>query len=533
MRSGTAPTGSTKTLANAPLAFDEGAERWRGLYKAALATQAAQNAIANEGHRTQREREMARRLRAEAESQLDLLRGSSGASLYQSDFYSYRYFASEGFLPGYNFPRLPLSAFIPGRRGSAGRDEFLSRPRFLAISEFGPRSIIYHEGSRYLINKVLLPVGRTEENRLVTESIKRCGNCGYLHPLLNGGPGPDLCEQCGIALPAPIERLFRLQNVSTRRRDRINSDEEERRRQGFEIHSGVRFAKHAGQPVRRVARVVVGAGEFARLTYGPAATLWRINVGWARRKEREKLGYVLDTERGYWAKNDQELLDDPDDPMSALKERVIPYVEDRRNALLFEPKEVPDEKVMASLAAALKHAIQIEFQLDDGELVVEPLPGADLRRLVLLYEATEGGAGVLRRLVTEPDAFPRVARAALELCHFDPDTGEDRGHAPGAREPCEAACYDCLMSYTNQPDHKLLDRKLLAPLLLALVEADISVSPGPLPREEHLERLLNLCDSELERQVAPVHGRAWSRAADGRAAAARAAARTTGLPLRR
>ena len=43
----------------------------------------------------------------------------SGASLYQSDFYSYRYFASEGFLPGYNFPRLPLSAFIPGRRGSA------------------------------------------------------------------------------------------------------------------------------------------------------------------------------------------------------------------------------------------------------------------------------------------------------------------------------------------------------------------------------------------------------------------------------
>src|SRR5438094_10620244 len=109
------------------------------------------------------------RLRAEAESQLALL--TDIRSLEQSDFYSYRYFASEGFLPGYNFPRLPLSAYIPGRRGSAGKDEFLSRPRFLAISEFGPRSIIYHEGSRYLINKVLLPVGRTEENRLVTEAV--------------------------------------------------------------------------------------------------------------------------------------------------------------------------------------------------------------------------------------------------------------------------------------------------------------------------------------------------------------------------
>ena len=41
----------------------------------------------------------------------------SAQRVTQSDFYSYRYFASEGFLPGYSFPRLPLSAFIPGRRG--------------------------------------------------------------------------------------------------------------------------------------------------------------------------------------------------------------------------------------------------------------------------------------------------------------------------------------------------------------------------------------------------------------------------------
>lgn len=76
----------------------------------------------------------------------------------QSDFYSYRYFASEGFLPEYSFPRLPISAFIPGRRAKAGTDDFLSRPRFLAISEFGPRNFVYHEGSRYVINRVILPV---------------------------------------------------------------------------------------------------------------------------------------------------------------------------------------------------------------------------------------------------------------------------------------------------------------------------------------------------------------------------------------
>ena len=75
----------------------------------------------------------------------------------QSDFYSYRYFASEGFLPGYSFPRLPLSAYHP-RPARAKPRTILSRPRFLAISEFGPRSIVYHEGSRYIVNKVILPV---------------------------------------------------------------------------------------------------------------------------------------------------------------------------------------------------------------------------------------------------------------------------------------------------------------------------------------------------------------------------------------
>ena len=52
------------------------------------------------------------------------------------------------------------------------------------------------------------------------------------------------------------------------------------------------------------------------MTYGSAATIWRINKGWRRRKEQEVLGFVLDIERGYWQKNDQELEADADDPMS-------------------------------------------------------------------------------------------------------------------------------------------------------------------------------------------------------------------------
>lgn len=55
------------------------------------------------------DKQQARRLRQEAESQLELL--TEAENLTQSDFYSYRYFASEGFLPDYSFPRLPLLAY--------------------------------------------------------------------------------------------------------------------------------------------------------------------------------------------------------------------------------------------------------------------------------------------------------------------------------------------------------------------------------------------------------------------------------------
>jgi very-short-patch-repair endonuclease len=107
---------------------------------------------------------------------------------------------------------------------------------------------------------------------------------------------------------------------------------------------------------------------------------------------------------------------------------------------------------------------------------------------------------VLRRLVDDPGAFAQVARRALELCHFNPETGEDRHRAPGAREDCEAACYDCLMSYSNQPDHRLLDRKAIHDLLCSLASAEVKASPTAKPRAEHLAMLLKLAGSKLEEE---------------------------------
>lgn len=488
-----------RVLNAVPQQFENACLRWKGLYRAALDQMARQNKVRRDASRQQDWRE-AERLYNEAKQQLSLLVDTK--NLAQSDFYSYRYFASEGFLPGYNFPRLPLSAYIPGRRGKKGREEFLSRPRFLAISEFGPRSFIYHEGSRYLVNRVILPVERSDDEGEVTltRRAKVCETCGYIHPL-GKEPGPEKCDRCGSHLGRCYDNLFRMQSVVGKRRDRINCDEEERFRLGYQIISGVRFAEYGGVRSRKMAEMRSPSGEhLASIQYGQAATLWRMNVGWSRFKDSDKQkGFLLDTERGYWAKDSRIVEDDEDDPLTPKVQKVIPYVEDRRNCVLIEPAGDLGDAVVASLQAAIKSAVQQEYHLEDNELAAEGLPSVGQRRVILLYEAAEGGAGALRRLVEDRSALPRIASRALDLCHIDPATGDDLKRAPNAKEDCAIACYDCLLSYYNQRDHELLDRHAIRDVLMNWQRSEMFLSSGEMTRAQHLEALKRRCDSMLER----------------------------------
>ena len=269
-------------------------------------------------------------------------------------------------------------------------------------------------------------------------------------------------------------QMFRLHNVSTRRRQRINSDEEERQRQGFELETAIRFSERDGNLSRTRAITSFEGVELLRLVYGDTANIWRINLGERRRKNPNQLGFLIDVETGDWARSQSEHVTDPDAPDDNPKkvERVIPYVEDSRNCLIVEPVTEQPIAVMATLASALKNAIQAEFQLEDQELDAVPLPDEHHRQSILFIEAAEGGAGVLRRLIDEPDAIARVAGAALGILHFDAH-GNNVHWPPNAdaEEECAVACYDCLLSYRNQRDHLLLDRHLIKDLLLDLQQS--------------------------------------------------------------
>ena len=477
--------------------FDAACERWRSLYRAAVRQRELHHKIIGDHARQESERNHSRRLRAQAESQIRLLTEAKG--IYEGDFYSYRYFATEGFLPGYNFPRLPISAYVPGRRRLKGRDEFVSRPRFLAISEFGPRALIYHEGARYRVYKVNLDFGSDDieaTHDLVTATMKRCPKCGYAH-LEQGSNFAEICDRCQASLdgPARMDTLVHLQNVSLKLAQRITCDEEERQRFGYRIITAYRFPEIGGKLDRKDAEVFCGETLVLRLNYGDATDLFRINLGWANQRPGQPLGFNLDLERGYWWKNQADEEDTEDAATQGRFQRVVPYVKDTKNALVmhFEPSRTVSET--ASLQAAFKEAIQKYFQLEPRELACEAMPSPNDRREIVFYEASEGGAGVLRQIAEDPSVLPMLARSALEICHFNPDTLEDKGALT-----CGKACYACLLDYGNQPDHKDLDRHLIRDLLSELSQGTCRPAGGAGSRAERMAALRKRCDSGLEKR---------------------------------
>jgi ATP-dependent helicase YprA (DUF1998 family) len=455
-----------QVIAEAATTFDGACDRWRDLYTAA--EQQLQQARAEIDRRyvsrdAKTDADDARRREREALRQKDLLCNTGKQD--ESDFYPYRYLASEGFLPGYNFPRLPVRAFLPTSRDDG---VFVSRPRFLALSEFGPRNIIYHEGRKYRVTRTILPAG-SAESRLLTA--KLCYSCGFLHE----GPrvqAIDHCEGCGARLDGAssltTDRLFEMATVATQRIERITSEEEERTRQGYHITTHYRFEADDTRLQHATAQDSMGEPLLA-LTYATAATLWRINHRW-RRSTTD--GFTLDLKRGVWAKRPG---DEDDMAIDATPERLLSgvrvLVRDTRNTLLVHIATRTDDTLLASLQFALQRGIEALFQVEEQELASERV-GEGERQQVLFWEAAEGGAGVLARLADEPDALARVARTALEICHFDPKTGAERSDEV---KDCAKACYRCLLSYTNQPDHALLDRLAIRDILLALAQGTTNI----------------------------------------------------------
>lgn len=468
-----------KVIQDLPNDLDKALDRWRTSYREAFSTRAkASNEIANGVYQLNSdEYKRAKRLQDQATRQLDLLRNDIRGNSELSEFYVYRYLASEGFLPGYNFTRLPVRTFVSGKDDVG---EYISRPRLIALREFGPLNIIYHNGNKYRIEQVVLP-----EVDSHLRNIRVCSKSGFW--LDDAYETADRCPFTQTDLNDGDNRqdyvgILKLPESRAEKKEYITCEEEERRRLGFNIET---YFTVKPEELKRVRRAQIKTEEqvLLNLAYIPAAQLIQINK---RDRARNDDGFPIGMKTGFW-KNSI----DPEAKEEIRK--VMLWADNTADALYIEPLTalaLGTDGVL-TLMYALKRGIERLFQIEPAELGVAQMGTLDEPN-IFLYESSEGSLGILSQLVEDVEAFKRVIEEAKAVCRYD-DT-----------EYKEKASYDDLLSYYNQPHHLQIDRFIirdaLDKILACSIERRDTATDGSY--EDQYQRLLRQMDSNSSTEKA-------------------------------
>ena len=427
-------------------------DRWRELYVSSkkLLTKASQ---AIEGGRLTTNGEEYRRyerLQKQANRQLDLLRNDSGGFSNMSEFYPFRYLAAEGFLPGYNFTRLPVRIFVPSTE-TVG--EYISRPRNLALREFGPLNIIYHNGKKFRVSQIVVQDAET-----ALSDVKISTKAGYC--LMDSQSDLEICpfSQADLSDNANKEHIHHLLDMKESRGeeiDRISCEEEERRSKGFDIKT---YFSVDGERFDSIKKAFVRSDDtqLLNLRFIPAARLVHINNRWFASKAE---GFPLGMTSGNWKAS----IPDPDEAQDEYK-LVKLWTSSVSDALYIEPINALglDADGVVTLQYALKQAIESVFQVESSEIGVQSMGDAETPN-IMIYESAEGSLGILSQLVEDVTKFKSVIAKAEEICNFN-----DEGYLA-------KASYNDLLSYYNQRDHQRINRFLIQDALKKLQIADIEL----------------------------------------------------------
>lgn len=501
-----------ETTDRAAANFNKSLNRWRELFRDVQREIEEATGQINLGLIKDNSREMwdikGRLNRATRERALLKNQQSDMTGGHHSDFYPYRYLASEGFLPGYNFTRLPVSAFIDVN----GRSMTISRSRFQALRELGPQNIIYHMGAKYRIDQVLL----TDPEKSL-ENLRYAPDSGYLltgsESKLSKSPfsGAELTGDNAVRHLSQVLPMPDMQTVSV---ERITCQEEIRTTYGYALKT--LFSMEGRCDDIFISRISSKGDPVFTLKFLPACRIFQVNTKWRSSKEE---GFHLNLRNGRWRKAPADgpaAGKKPDDDKERYQ-AVMLQSSIVADALYLEPAPgvFEDEAMRVSFMYAFKQGIISFFDVEESEIDVVLF---DENENILIYEASEGSLGVLSRIVSDSDLFKQIAAAAWRVCQYD---------KPGYKD---FASYSDLLNYYNQPHHNIINRFSIRQLLDDLKGEDTRVEVlgkkekisykqpedkqpeetsdaaalGSVSREyeAHYRHLLETCDedSELERR---------------------------------
>jgi very-short-patch-repair endonuclease len=385
-----------------------------------------------------------------------------------SEFYTFRYLASEGFLPGYNFTRLPIRVFLGGK----DRNESISRPRFIGLKEFGPNNLIYHNGGKYKVNRIT-----PNDVSLDLMEIKISKETNYAFLGKDEGKGKNQDPITGTQFTASNielhQNLLELEEAQSENSERISCMEEVRTSEGYVTELYLNSADSLLDATK--IKLTVDGDELMKLFYAPAAKLILLNKKWKRGRDD---GFDIGTKTGFFKTKKQLEKPNPEDPI----QNIMLYTYDTSDVLYVQPIKSLGltEEGVVTMQYALEKAIEQLYNIEPVEIDAR-LMGSDEYKNIMLYESAEGSIGVLKDIARNPAKLRGIFLKAYEICGYDYTTKEDLFPTR------PKASYDDLLSYYNQMDHTKIDRHSIIKALELLIVSNPDDTVGGTYEEKYEE----------------------------------------------
>lgn len=163
------------------------------------------------------------------------------------------------------------------------------------------------------------------------------------------------------------------------------------------------------------------------------------------------------------------------------------------------------EAAFASFSEFLKTAAAVALDVSPDEFrtgrQTRNLPQCVTERL-FLADTLENGAGYARRL-----SEPGVLSAAI-LAHYE--TNKLKWSEPGHADRCDRSCPDCIRSYSNRRQHRLLDWRLALDMAELFLGLPLDTSRWLGGAKDQAERFAILCQQvQIPAEVRPA-GALWA-----------------------
>lgn len=403
-----------------------------------------------------------------AEERLRLLLNEKNKNSTFSEFYTFRYLASEGFLPGYNFTRLPIRVFLGGK----DRNESISRPRFIGLKEFGPNNLIYHNGGKYKVNRIT----PNDVSLDLTElKISKDTNYAFLGKDESRGKNQDPIT--GVSFDAGNielhQNLLELEEAQSENTERISCMEEVRTSEGYVTEMYLNSVDGLLDATK--IKLTVDGDELMKLFYAPAAKIILLNKKWRRGIDD---GFDIGTKTGFFKTKKQLLNPNPED----IPTNVMLYTYDTSDILYIQPIKALglNEEGVITMQYAMEKAIEQYYNIEPVEISAR-LMGSNENKNIMLYESSEGSIGVLKDIARNPAKLRELFLKAYEICGYDYESKNDK-YPDRAK-----ASYDDLLSYFNQRDHGVINRHAIIKALELLINSNPDDTVGGTYEEKYEE----------------------------------------------